>query len=165
MIDINELAIIKKLKQYPFMNKVLSIFLKKDFMMFLVVGVINTLNGILLAYLYSILLSNLHVKLEIEFLTAENIAFALGYITALFISYLLNSLITFKEKLSLIRCLKFCLSYLPNFIIQNIIVYVIFNLLGWYKLIAYALAAVIGIPVTFLLMKFFAFGNGKKDTK
>ncbi|MBC2574725.1 GtrA family protein, partial [Clostridium beijerinckii] len=87
----------------------------------------------------------------------ENIAFIVGYISGLIISFLLNSLITFKEKLQLNKFIKFAISYLPNFIIQNVVVIIVFNLMGLNKLIAYLLAAVIGVPITFILMKFFAF--------
>jgi putative flippase GtrA len=36
-------------------------------------------------------------------------------------------------------------------------VVVIYNALGFDKLIAYVAAAIIGVPVTFLFLKFFAF--------
>ena len=87
----------------------------------------------------------------------ENLAFILGYISGLVVSYILNSYITFKEKLSFTKFIKFGISYIPNFIIQNIVVIITFNILGLHKLIAYCLAAIIGIPVTFILLKFFAF--------
>ena len=62
-----------------------------------------------------------------------------------------------QEKLSFTKFIKFGISYIPNFIIQNIVVIITFNILGLHKLIAYCLAAIIGIPVTFILLKFFAF--------
>jgi putative flippase GtrA len=125
-------------------QKLKNTFLTKEFITFLIIGVINTFNGTIFSYIYSSFLN-------------ENIAFITGYISGLFISYILNSLITFKEKLNLNKFLKFALSYFPNFIIQNIVVIIIFNMLGINKLIAYLLAAIIGVPITFILMKFFAF--------
>ena len=35
--------------------------------------------------------------------------------------------------------------------------------MGWNKLIVFALAAIIGVPVTFVIMKLFAFGK-KENT-
>ncbi|WP_270566981.1 GtrA family protein, partial [Clostridium beijerinckii] len=64
-----------------------------------------------------------------------------------------------KEKLQLNKFIKFAISYIPNFIIQNIVVIIVFNLMGLNKLIAYLLAAIIGVPITFILMKFFAFSK------
>lgn len=123
-------------------------FLSKQFIAFVLIGIVNTFNGTIFSYIYS------------NFLSA-NIAFLPGYISGLLISYILNSFITFKEKLSFQRLIKFAISSLPNFIIQYIVV-IICTLLGLYKLFAYMLAAVIGVPITFLLMKSFAF---KKSTK
>ena len=127
-------------------EKFKNTFLTKEFILFVIIGIINTFNGVLFAAFYS------------KFLNA-NLAFIAGYVSGLFISYVLNSLVTFKEKLKLYKFIKFAISYIPNFIIQNIAVFLIFNILGWPNIIAYILAAAIGVPVTFILMKFFAFSK------
>ena len=129
--------------------KAKNMFLSKEFITFEIIGVINTFNGTIFSYIYSSFLN-------------ENIAFICGYISGLIISYILNSLITFKEKLEFSKFIKFAISYIPNFIIQNIVVILVFNVLGWHKLIAYGLAAIIGVPVTFILMKLFAFNKKNK---
>lgn len=95
----------------------------------------------------------------IQFFLNENIAFIFGYISGLIISYILNSYVTFKERLDFNKFVKFTISYIPNFVIQNIIVLIVFNIMGIYKLIAYGLAAIIGVPITFIFMKFFAFNK------
>lgn len=118
-------------------------FLSKQFLIFILIGIINTFNGTVFSYVYSGFLS-------------PNIAFLPGYISGLLISYVLNSFITFKEKLSFQKLIKFIISSMPNFIIQYIVV-IICNVLGLHKLFAYILAAIIGVPITFILMKFFAF--------
>jgi len=125
-------------------QKFKNTFFTREFITFLIIGVVNTFNGTIFSYMYSSFLN-------------ENVAFVLGYISGLFISYILNSLITFKEKLNITKFIKFALSYIPNFIIQNIVVVIVFNILGLNKLIAFLLAAIIGVPITFILMKFFAF--------
>ncbi len=126
------------------MKKIKDMFVAADFVMFIIIGTINALNGVLFAYGYS-------------FFLADNLAFIVGYISSLTISYFLNSKFTFKKRLTLKRYFKFCISYIPNFIIQNVIVVIFLNILGWYKLIVFALAAIIGTPITFILMKIFAF--------
>lgn len=132
-------------------QKCKNTFFTKEFVLFLFIGVLNTVNGVLFAFLYSIF-------------TNANLAFVLGYITSLAISYLLNSFITFKERITFGKYLKFCVSYIPNFIIQNIMVVVFYNFLNWDKLLVYTLAAVIGVPITFIMIKFFAFDNkGSKN--
>ncbi len=127
-------------------QKFKNTFYTKEFITFLIIGVLNTFNGTVFSYLYSSFFN-------------ENIAFICGYISGLIISYLLNSFITFKEKLQFNKFIKFVISYIPNFIIQNIVVVIVFNLLSLNKLIAYLLAAIIGVPTTFILMKFFAFSK------
>lgn len=127
-------------------KRVKKIFLTKEFFNFLIVGGINTINGILFAYIYSLFLP-------------VNVGFVLGYITAMTISYVLNSKIVFKENMMFEKYIKFCISYIPNFIIQNIFVLIFYNTLGWNKLLVFVLAAIIGVPVTFIIMKFFAFSK------
>lgn len=129
-------------------KKLKNIFFTKEFFTFLIVGGINTINGIVFSYVYSLFLG-------------VNVSFVLGYVTAMTISYLLNSTLVFKEDMGIVKYIKFCISYIPNFIIQNIFVLVFYNMLQWNKLIVFALAAIVGVPVTFIIMKFFAFN--KKD--
>ncbi len=120
-------------------------FFNKEFICFLLIGVFNTFNGAVFSYLYSAVIDNV------------NLSFVAGYITSLTIAYLLNSFFAFKEKLSFKKMIKFMISYIPNFIIQNGMVFLFYNTLHWHKLITYMMAAAIGVPVTFLLIKLFAF--------
>lgn len=126
-------------------QKFKKIFFSKQFIVFMIIGIINTFNGTIFSYIYS------------SFLSAA-IAFLPGYISGLLISYILNSFITFKEKLSFQKLIKFIMSSMPNFFIQYMVV-IICNVIGLHKLIAYGLAAIIGVPVTFILLKFFAFSK------
>ncbi len=132
------------------MEKLKRLFCTRDFLVFLVIGAVNTLNGTVFSYLYSLFLN-------------ANVAFVLGYLTGLVIGYVLNSFFTFKERLSINRFFKTCVSYIPNFIIQNLVVLIIYNIMGLHRLLAYALAAVLGLPITFLLMKFFFFSKPKNN--
>ena len=55
--------------------------------------------------------------------------------------------------------MKFAISYIPNYVIQNVIVFLFYNQLGFPSLAAFILAAVLGVPITFLAVKLFAFGR------
>lgn len=130
-------------------NKIKKTFFTKQFILFVIVGGINTFNGILFPFLLS-------------FLMHENIAYVLSYVPSLTISYFLNSIFTFKDyKFSFEKYIKFVVSYLPNFAIQNITYIVMHNLLGLHNIFAILLAAVIGVPLTFVILKLFAFKPGK----
>ncbi len=127
-------------------EKLKHTFLTPKFIRFVFVGCLNTFNGILLSYLYSLMIKN------------ATLAFVVGYMTSLIISYLLNSYITFHDKkLTISKFIKFCISYIPNFIIQLSCVYIIIDLLQLHKLIAYIIAAIIGIPITYLALLLFPF--------
>ena len=52
---------------------------------------------------------------------------------------------------------------MPQPFCQNAFVLVFMNWLGFGKLITYILAAVVGIPVTFAMLKLFAFRKRKKE--
>ncbi|ETJ29050.1 GtrA family protein, partial [human gut metagenome] len=65
----------------------------KEFFTFLIVGGINTINGIIFSYVYSLFLG-------------VNVSFVLGYVTAMTISYLLNSTLVFKEDMGIVKYIK-----------------------------------------------------------
>lgn len=125
-----------------------NLFLKKDFILFVAIGGINTLTSIVVSYLISAWFD-------------PNTAYVIGYAVGFLVSYVLNSRFTFCEHLAWDKLAKYALATVPNFLIQNGIVILCYNILGWHKLIAYILAAAIGVPVTFLLQKFFTFGKKK----
>ena len=127
-------------------KKIKEFYLTKELVGFITVGAVNTINGFLFATLFS------------QFLDA-NLSFVLGYVVAINISYLLNSFLVFKSRLSFKRLVKFCLSYVPNFIIQNGLLFVFYNLLSLPKLVAYLIAVYVAIPITFLVVRLFAFNK------
>ncbi len=126
-----------------------KMFFTREFMSFLIVGGINTISNIIFSTIYSIFIPN------------TTIAFFPGYITSNVVSYLLNSKLTFNERLGFIKFIKFFISYIPNFIIQTVIVWLFDNFIHGPSIIAYALAAIIGVPVTFVFMKIFTFRKEK----
>ncbi len=152
----NELTLWNEYKETG-KEKFIHMFASPEFLMFLFIGIVNTFNGILFSWLYSLIINALFGERPLN----ANIAFVIGYITSMVISYILNSKLTFKEKLSFVKYVKFFISYMPNFIIQNIMVAVFHNWIGIPELPVYALAAVIGVPVTFVIMKLFAFRKKK----
>ena len=126
----------KKLQQH---------FFTREFLFFLCIGCINTFNCSLIAAFFT------------YWLTDANAAFNIGYLLSLTFAYYLNSKIVFKQRLNKAQYLRFCLSYLPNFLVQNFIVVLFYNILAFPPIISYLFAAIIGVPVTFLLVKIFAF--------
>ena len=125
-------------------------FLSKEFIKFVGVGVACTLFNVVFSAIYRL------------FIPDTVLAFLPGYVTANVVSYLLNSFITFKEQLTLLRYIKYFISYIPNFIIQTVLVFAYTELFPLSPDIwAYIAAAVIGVPVTFVIMKIFTFKKEK----
>ena len=122
-------------------------FLTKEFFLFLIIGCINTFNGTFIAWLCSF------------FSPYGNVNFNIGYIVGNIIAYWMNSFFIFHERLTIKRYVKFFISYIPNYIIQNVIVLIFYNWLDYPPIVSYLLAAVLGIPITFLMVKLFAFGR------
>lgn len=126
--------------------------LSLEFIRFLIIGCVNALTGVLFEYLFSLVLPT-------------QTAFVCGYLVSLAVSYVLNSFFTFRQRLSFGRMMKFFASYIPNFLIQNIVVYLFCTVWKLPAVIGYVLAAVIGIPVTFLLLKLYTFQSEKTSPR
>lgn len=157
-IPILELAkhayIVKKekiVKLASYKKSHLSSFKNLAFIRFLFVGGLNALLGVLFSYIVS------------KLIDSAVLAFVLGYSASLVVSYFLNSVITFRNyNFSFKQFVSFVISYIPNFIIQLICVYVLIDTLNVYPLIAYIIAVVVAVPLTFLLLSKRTFKGGSK---
>lgn len=138
-------------KNYKFKTSKLKFFIDRNFLLFIFCGGIGTLINFLFSMFFSILLHPV-------------IAYVFGYALSLFATYYLNIKLIFKRKINATDFIKFLISYLPNFIILFTFVYVFINIFSLSKVIVYLLAAVFGIPITYVIVKLFAFidkKNGK----
>ncbi len=135
------------------MQKLLSglkhTFLSKKFIGYCLIGIINTFNTAFFSWLA-------HFKLQ------ENVAAYIGYFISLTINYILNSIIVFKNRLALRRYFRFLLSYVPNFIIYTLVSLLTINVMQMNQFWATVLATAAGAPVTFVIIKLFAFGSKAK---
>lgn len=121
-------------------------FLTGTFLRFLLLGCFNTFSGTALATLFRAAFP-------------VNIAFCIAYLVSNILAYGINCAWVFRAKGNLSGYLKFAASYLPNFLVQNMVVFLCYNLLGLPEIAAFLLAAILGIPITFLAVKCFAFGR------
>ena len=124
-------------------------FLSKKFIGYCLIGIINTFNTAFFSWLA-------HFKVQ------ENIAAYIGYFISLTINYILNSIIVFKNRLNLRRYLIFLLSYVPNFIIYTLVSLLTINIMQINQFWATVLATAAGAPITFVIIKLFAFGSRVK---
>lgn len=131
------------------LKKLKKAFFNRDFITFCAIGVINAFNGVWIAYVYSL------------FINSPIIAYIFGFMTSLVISYILNSVLNFKENLSWKNLYKFAINNIPNFVIQILSVIVLIDLLELPKIISYAISAIIAVPITFILVKINVFTKAK----
>ena len=124
-------------------------FLNKKFIGFCLIGIINTFNTAFFSWLA-------YFKIQ------QNISAYIGYIISLTINYILNSKIVFKCKLSVKKYFYFLLSYIPNFLIYTFASMLTINVLKINQFWATTIAKVIGGPVTFVIIKLFAFEDRLK---
>jgi len=90
------------------------------------------------------------------------LAYVIGYSVSLFVTYGLNTWLVFKQRFSMIRFVKFVISYIPNFLILFTFVAVLLNRFHLPEVVVYLAAAALGLPVTFVIVKLFAFGTKKE---
>ena len=67
----------------------------------------------------------------------------------------------FKRKLKFLDFIKFVISYIPNFLILFTFVFIFINKLHFNKYLVYLLAAIIGLPVTYIILKLKTFKDKK----
>jgi putative flippase GtrA len=113
-------------------------FINREFYRFVFWGGVNTVASYLI---YALLLR------LFPYLVAYTIAFVLG----IFISYFLNSIFVFQQKLALRKAAKYPLVYLVQYAMGIASLYVLVQILRIDRLVAPALVVLLTIPVTFLL--------------
>lgn len=146
-------------------KKIIKAVLEPKFLRFAICGMASCIVNFAIAYAASHWIPDFSINFR--YFKMSNIVFAhlLGYVISLPVSYFLNSRFTFKKPLSLKKCFRFCASYIPNYIIQMLVVFLAVDIAKMDKLIGLILATFIGMPVTFIFMKFFAFKEKKQKDK
>ena len=128
-----------------FFIKLKKAFLSKKFLKFCGLGVINTFNDAFFSWLF-------HHFLQ------ENVSAALGFAVAVTIAFFLCSKFIFKRKPTIYMYARFISSYIPNFIIYFLVTFITINVLNLPQFWATVLAAMTGGPITYIIIRFYAFG-------
>lgn len=131
-------------------------FFTVSFVTFLAVGIVNTLSTTAISSLLDFLVEKLTFAQNTLF-TRLRVTFILGYALSMLISFFLNCHFTFREKPTLARLIRFPVSYLPNFAIQYVVVWILTNAADAPPTLSYFAAAILAIPATFVVMRIFVF--------
>lgn len=121
-------------------------FISKKFLGFCLLGILNTLNTALFSWLG-------HYFLQ------DNLAAVFGYIVSLTLAFLLNCKIIFHKRPSVGGYIRFIVSYIPSFIIYFLLTFLTINTLNIPQFWATIIAVAAGGPVTFVIIKIYAFGQ------
>lgn len=123
------------------MNRLKEQFLNKNFIIFCIIGGINTViyNGLYIFGLY------------IMPYMASNIV---AYIISLTISFFLNCKFNFKVKPTIKKYLLFPLTGLATFICQTGGLFILVDLIHLPEEICGLIASLVAIPITFIIMKY-----------
>lgn len=127
-----------------------DIFLSRNFLLFTLLGSFNTFTAATVSSLTSHFLQ-------------DNIAAIVGYLASISLSYFLNSRFVFRRKPAFKRYARFLISYVPTFIIYSLVTFVTINTWGLPQFWGTVLAAITGGPITFIVIKLYAFGKPKKE--
>lgn len=114
--------------------------LSKQFLKFVISGGINTLATYLV---YLLLLGFL----------SYSISYTISYVSGIFLSYYLNTVFVFKEKVLFRKFLKFPIVYLVQYLINLLMLYVLVEHLNLSKQIVPLIVIVVTIPITYTLSK------------
>jgi putative flippase GtrA len=125
-------------------TKLKGTYFTKEFLLFVFCGGMGTLTN----FVFSLVIST---KLN------PSVSYVCGYGISLFAAYSLNAKLIFHQGLAFTAFVKFIVSYIPNFLILFTFVLIFLNLLGWNKVIVYGLAGLLGLPITFVLVKLMVF--------
>ncbi|WP_438348920.1 GtrA family protein [Paenibacillus sp. FA6] len=114
--------------------------LNRQFLKFVISGGINTLVTYLV-YLLLLLIFN------------YSLAYTLSYVSGIFLSYYLNTVFVFKEKVSFRTFLKFPIVYLVQYLVNLFMLYILVERLHLAVEIVPLIVIVITIPITYTLSK------------
>ncbi|RYG72975.1 GtrA family protein [Lentibacillus lipolyticus] len=113
----------------------------KSFVRFVIVGCINTLNYYIL---YVLLMS-----LGSPYIISHSLAFGISMVG----SFYLNCYFTYRTKPTFAKFFQFPLTYVVNYSVSTLSLYVLVDLLQFSEFLAPLIAAVIPIPFTYMISK------------
>jgi len=127
-------------------------FTNREFIKFIIAGIINTV----LSYLLYLIL--------LLYLTYQ-ISYVVSFILGILISYYINSKFVFNEQLSIKKLLSFPVVYVVQLLLNYLFLYVFIEILSISSKLAPLLVTIISLPVTFLLSRFVLKGNKNNRRK
>lgn len=137
---------------------------EKSFVRFLIVGGLNTALGYFTTMLlrYTVFFDDPKWTLIPNLIEQVDGANTVMFLLLFPVSYTLQARLAFRTKWQWQRLLLYPLSSIPNYVLQQGFIFIFESVLGLLPAIAYALAAVLAIPIMFFVIRFFVKANPKQ---
>ncbi|WP_413788915.1 GtrA family protein [Psychrobacillus mangrovi] len=129
------------MKRENVLDTLLMKFLNKEFIRFLIVGIINTATTYVI---YLILLFYFHY----------NFSYIVSYLCGIIIAFLLNTKYVFNTTLTFKKAIKYPIVYLLQYILNVIVLNVLVENKILNEVLAPVLVIIISLPVTFFMSKY-----------
>lgn len=147
---------------------------EKEPFRFLIAGGINTVLGIVASILFRLLFkaAGWDPKISFDFLekiglVAPNmdIPYLIAFVLLLPVAYTLQAFISFRTKWSFMRFLIYPISSIPNFICQELFIWLFEVVLKLPSSVSYFLAPICSLPIMFFIIRFLVKPLKKKTEK
>lgn len=122
------------------LRSLLMKFLSKEFIKFVVVGIVNTAS----TYLIYLMLLNV---------LSYTLSYTVSYICGIFISYVLNSYYVFKEEFNYKKMIQYPLVYVVQYVINAVMLYLLVDYLKLEKEYAPLVVILLTIPITYIFSR------------
>jgi putative flippase GtrA len=123
------------------LRTLLTKFMNKSFIKFIFMGCLNTALTYILYLGFLIILPYFY-------------SYFFSYCIGIILSYFLNTLFVFKEKVQIKKLFQFPLVYLAQFAVSSVLLYLIVDRLFVNERLALLFVTVVTIPITFLLSRY-----------
>ena len=99
------------------------------------------------------------ISLALSLYIDSTLAYVAGYIITVFVNYVLVTYMIYKLPIDALRLFKYTISYIPSLLILIVFVAVLLNVFGLPEFLVYLAAAGVGFPLTFIIVRLYAFGS------
>lgn len=137
------------------LGKAKKIFLSRKFIMFCLLGIVNTFNTCVFSTLFGLVLKGN---------ITGSLAGSLGYLVSLQGAFLLTCRFIFRCKPTLETYKKFLVSYIPSFIVYILIHAGALNALELSQFWSSFIAVMLSGPLTFVIVKIYAFNESSRKS-
>lgn len=81
------------------------------------------------------------------------IAFTISYVVGISLSYVLNSIVVFREHMSFSRAVRYPLVYIVQYILGMVLLFLLVHVLSMSEFLAPFVIVAVTIPITFVLSR------------